>query len=330
MRIALNDDVDKNKWEEFLNRNSLASPFQTPAFYQFINSLENHKAEVIAVSDDQNKMKALAVVTIHNERGIKKYFSKRGVIYGGPLFTDQSSSKYLVNLLAQHFRKQLIYLEVRNFFDYSEFHSSYIKWEHNQHLNVQVETTNFEDIDDYLKSLKYNRRREIKQSIKNGATYSQCRTKQEVREVYEILRELYEKRVKLPLPPFNFFGEMLNNESFVVFKVIHDDKIIGGAFCPVLRGRGIYTMYYCGIRNYHKKIFPTHLAVLATIDFSFKNHLKKVDLMGAGRPDETYGVRKYKEQFGGKTVQHGRYLLILKPLLFKFGKVGLSVLRKLK
>lgn len=330
MEVIFNEQVEIEKWRGFVEENSFSSPFQSVNFYQFINSLENYSAEVIAVFDDQKKIKALAVVVIQSERGIKKYFSKRGIIYGGPLFTDISSSKYLVNQLAQHFRKKLIYLEVRNFFDYEEFHSSYSKWKYNEHLNVQIQTSRFKDIDDYLKSLKYNRRREIKQSIKNGALYSQCRTTQEVREVYEILRVLYESRVKLPLPPIEFFEEMLNNEGFAVFKVVHDDKIIGGAFCPVLKGHGIYTMYYCGLRDYHKKIFPTHLAVLATIDFSFKNQLKKVDLMGAGRPDENYGVRKYKEQFGGKTVQHGRYLLVLKPLLFKLGKVGLSILQKFK
>ena len=88
-------------------------------------------------------------------------------------------------------------------------------------------------------------------------------------------------------------------------------------------------MYYCGLREYHPKIFPTHLAIVATIDFGLKNNLQKVDLMGAGKPNEEYGVRKYKSEFGGDLVEQGRFIKVYNPFLFQIGKIGLKIIKKL-
>ena len=82
------------------------------------------------------------------------------------------------------------------------------------------------------------------------------------------------------------------------------------------------------LKKYHKKIFPTHLAVTEAIAFGLENGLKLIDLMGAGRPDESYGVRDYKLKFGGDLVEHGRFIYILNPLFYKIGLFGIKIMRK--
>ncbi len=77
-------------------------------------------------------------------------------------------------------------------------------------------------------------------------------------------------------------------------------------------------------------MYPAHIAIDGAIKFAIDNKLKVVDLMGAGKKDEYYGVRVYKERFGGLLVEHGRYLKISKPLLYKVGILGLKILKKLK
>ncbi|KIE17596.1 hypothetical protein DS62_02070, partial [Smithella sp. SC_K08D17] len=144
------------------------------------------------------------------------------------------------------------------------------------------------------------------------------------------LKDLYAARVKLPLPDFSYFKNLYESEIGKVFIVTHKDIIIGGAFCLYYEGLSIYTMYYAGIRDYHKKIYPTHIAIMGIIEFAINNNLEYVDFMGAGKPDEDYGVRDFKLQFGGELVEHGRYLLILNPLLYKIGVLGLKVLAKIK
>jgi hypothetical protein len=35
-------------------------------------------------------------------------------------------------------------------------------------------------------------------------------------------------------------------------------------------------------------------------------------------------------EYGGQLVEHGRYIKILNPLLYKIGKLGLKIIAKLK
>ena len=47
--------------------------------------------------------------------------------------------------------------------------------------------------------------------------------------------------------------------------------------------------------------------------------------MGAGQPNVPYGVRNFKAEFGGTLVEHGRFLCVVNPLLFKIGTLGVKI-----
>ena len=51
-------------------------------------------------------------------------------------------------------------------------------------------------------------------------------------------------------------------------------------------------------------------------------------MMGAGKPDDGYGVRDFKAKFGGQLVEHGRFLHVMNPLLYNIGKLGVKLLKK--
>jgi lipid II:glycine glycyltransferase (peptidoglycan interpeptide bridge formation enzyme) len=48
-------------------------------------------------------------------------------------------------------------------------------------------------------------------------------------------------------------------------------------------------------------------------------------MMGAGKPDEDYGVRDFKAQFGGTLVEHGRFLKVNNPLIYKAAQIYLKL-----
>lgn len=332
MKLLVNEAIDREEWKDFIARNIFASPFQTSAFYDFYNSNAGYSAEALAV-ESNGRLCALAVVTIQKEQGIKGFFSRRGIIYGGPLFeTDQPEAlDFLLTRLDSFLMKKVIYLETRNFFDYCNRLDIFTNrgWLYLPYCNFQMklERKNLEEI---FSDMDYNRRREIRLSLKEGALYEECRNEGEVEDLFAILSELYRERVKLPLPSLKFFQAFYKTGICKVFVVKHNNTVIGGSFCPVLQSRAIYTFYYCGIRNYHKKIFPTHLAVLAAIDYGLNNNIHLLDFMGAGKPGFEYGVRKYKKEFGGELVDHGRFLKVTQPMLYNIGKAGLSILSKIK
>ncbi len=52
-------------------------------------------------------------------------------------------------------------------------------------------------------------------------------------------------------------------------------------------------------------------------------------MMGAGKPQEDYGVRDFKSQFGGELVEYGRFIHVRNSLLYKIGKLGVKILKKI-
>lgn len=334
MKVLKNNDIKKNEWGKFLANSSFSSPFQTIEFYNLYRTSESFDADVFAVEED-GSYRALVVVTIQKETGIKSIFSKRGIIYGGPLLINSNANGvYLDQLLYEiksYYKRKIIYLEVRNSFDYSALSSIYTKrkWDFQEHLNVQLNIDG-EDVESLLSKMKYNRRREIRISIEEGATMREANNEEEVVALFEILKNMYEENVKLPVWPLPFFINLYKSAIGKVFIVQHDDKIIGGSFCVYYDNMSINTLYYVGLKNYHKKIFPTHLAVMMVIEFGVENNLKLVDFMGAGKPNISYGVRDYKLKFGGDLVEHGRFSYILKPILYKIGLFGVKLMGKIK
>ena len=332
MKIIKNKEISTEKWNMLLGASPYSSPFQSPQFYKFFNAIDGFSADVFAIEIDE-EYKGLMVITIQKERGIKSYFSRRGIIYGGPLLLDSKNiyAKHLIDEVSRLYTRKVIYLEVRNNFDFHCISSIYKNsgWEYQKHNNVQLDISNL-NLEKILAAMKYNRRREINISYKEGAVVTEAKNISEVVLLYENLKELYKERVNVPLPPKSYFISLYESSLGKVFIVKHDDNLIGGAFCLFSEKRGIYTLYYTGSRNYHKKIFPTHLAIMGVIKFALNNGLKMVDFMGAGKPGVDYGVRSFKLQFGGDLVEHGRYLKILNPFLYRVGKIGLNFLSKLK
>ena len=330
MEIALNNNIDREKWKEFLNQNSFASPFQTPEFYDFFKSISNQDAEVIAVYDTDHNIKALTVVVIQKENSLTSFFSKRGIIYGGPLLLDEKSAKILFDFVKQYIKKKVIYLEIRNFFDYNQYDKIYrdYNFEYKPYLNVILKTTS--TIEELTTQMNKTRARQIRQTVKKGAYVQITRDIKEINELYTILSELYKHKVKLPLPKLEFFLKLSKSQICKVFVTKLNNEVVGGVFTLFQKNNGIYTYYYCGKEGLYKNVYATHLALHEVIKFAVDNDLSHVDFMGAGLKGEAYGVRTYKERFGGKTVEHGRYLLVTKPILFKIGKLGLSILQKFK
>lgn len=332
MKVLKQDEISREKWDKLLADCSFASPFQTPEYYDLVSNRKDSRAAVFGL-EESGQLKVVMVVSIMKEPRLTGFFSRRGIIFGGPLIGEATTDEliYFLTESQKNLKGKAIYLEIRNFFDYSSYKDSFLKsgWTYEPYLNIQI---NLKGIgkEELLSSFKYNRRREIKQSISNGAAYHLSEKKEEIFSVYQILQELYRENVKLPLPSFDFFYAFYETGILKVFVVEHKGKVIGGSFCPVLSEKGLYTYYYCGLRNYHKQIFPTHLAVLAALEYAIENNIQKVDFMGAGKPDVEYGVRNYKLEFGGELVEHGRFINVLNPFLYKLGKFGLKVLKVIR
>ena len=160
--------------------------------------------------------------------------------------------------------------------------------------------------------------------------------------------------MKTPLFPFSFFEKLWQHHDGRFILVALNNEIIGGTVCVVFnrdkfetinhkfeiivpQGKEttthpsvVYEWFVCGRDGEWKSIFPSSLATYAGIKYAAEHGCARFDMMGAGKPDEAYGVRDFKARFGGKEVEHGRFLCVTKPVLYQIGKLGVWLLKKIK
>ncbi|MCR9010686.1 lipid II:glycine glycyltransferase FemX [Gabonibacter chumensis] len=333
--IQIFDNIDQisiDQWELLLNRSKTASFFQSKECYDFYASLSFMKSFVFAAFEN-DILKGVVVGYIQKDGGkLKQFFSRRAIVPGGALLANDISEEVLRSLLLfckKGLASKAIYIEFRNYNDYSLFRPVFesVGFDYKAHLNFHVNCVS-EDI--VKKNLGNSRKRDIRTSLRDGAEIVGEPTLQEVETYYDILSELYKTRVKTPLFPFEFFNK-LYREHFGKFLLIRlKGKIIGGTVCVIMENRVMYEWFACGLDGKFKNIYPSTLATWSGIKYATDHDIPLFDMMGAGKPDEGYGVRDFKAKFGGDLVEHGRFLFITKPLLYNIGRLGVKLLKKIK
>ena len=322
-------EINQAQWQELVVQSPTTSYFQTPECYRFFASLSFLTPFAFGVSENDKLVGILSGYIISDGNIIKKFLSRRGIVSGGALVdTDISEEalKLLLNKASKALKHKAIYLEIRNYVDFTTYKDSFDSagFRYSPHLNFHIPTPNVEMA---LKNLSTTRRREIKLSTKSGAIWYESTDPEDIKLYYKILQELYKTKVKTPLFQFEFFLKLIQDSNGKLFIIKLNDKIIGGSVCAILPNRIIYEWFVCGLDGQTKNVFPSTLATWAGIEYAAKNGYRCFDMMGAGKPDEGYGVREFKSKFGGELVENGRFMHVCNPLLFKIGKMAVRIMR---
>ena len=331
--IYSENDYSFIKIEEFVKQHESTHFLQSTQLFRFYTMVDCHTPFYVVSEDEFSGLNGVLLgVIVKNQGffGLKDYFSQRCIIEGGPLVnnTNPNIVSEILYTLDSYISKKVIYSEFRNSFSLEKLRPVFLKysWKYSEHLNFIV---NINSIKEGTNKVSKSKRTQINKSIKSGASIELARYEKDVLDFYQILDRLYRIKVKKPLPGFDFFRRLFYMESyFKYFLVKFEGEVIGGILCPIYEGT-IFEWYVCGEDGRFKNIYPSVLATWAPIDFAIKNDLKYFDFLGAGRPNEDYGVREFKSKFGGELVQYGRFEKIHKPILFKVAKFGINILQKL-
>ncbi len=352
MRVLTYKDIDREEWNALVKASATGTWFQTPEAYCFYESMpELFRPFVVAVKSEELKVKSqqlrgvcVGYVTVEKS-AFKQFLTRRAIIIGGPCLADDCINEE-VQLLLSTLRQQLstganapIYIESRNFNDYSRWKDAFTAagFDYKPHLNFHVDTSSVDIVE---ANLGKSRKRDIRTTIREGVSVvpigdlkleiGDLEREQKIREFYAILENLYKTKVKTPLFPVEFFLELSKHKDARFLLTELNGKIVGGTVCVAQEGKCLYEWFACGEDGVYPHVFPSCYATYAGIRYAAEQGCARFDMMGAGKPDEAYGVRDFKAKFGGKEVEHGRFLCITKPLLYKIGILGVKILKKLK
>lgn len=330
--VLKNNHIDAQAWDNLLELSPTASWFQSYNCYQFYKQLSFMKPFAYAVKKDNHIQALVCGYIISNGGFLKQFMSRRAIVPGGVLLTKDCSHEaltLLLNTLRVELKSKVIYTEFRNYFDYSEYKEIFEKtgYKYQAHLNFQVATPSVEHC---LKQLSSTKRRDVKLSLKQGTTVEKTTDDNDVRSYYDLLFELYKTKVKTPLFSFQFFKILLTLAESHLFIIKYEGKVVGGSMCVGTEGKVLYEWFVCGLDGRFKNVYPSTLATWAAIEYAATNGFSYFDMMGAGKPDEGYGVRDFKAKFGGELLEHGRFLCVHKPVLYSAGKKVITFIKSKK
>lgn len=325
MRILTYSDIDPAAWQSLVAQSPYATWFQTPEAYAFYASLPDELTPfTVGVDEDGQLMGVVVGYTTRETNPIKQLFTCRSIVIGGPLLDESISDNAVTAILCavKRVTKSSIYVETRNFHDYSRWRYIFEQcgFAYQPHLNIQVACS-------AEHTMSEQRQRQVKKALKNGVVIAEPQSEQEVCDWYQILRQLYRQKVRTPLWSEAFFLQFYRNGVGKFLLVKYEGKVIGGMMCPIFAGKAIYEWYVCGLDEEYKEQYPSVMATYAAIEYAKQHGLPIFDFMGAGVPNQSYGVRDFKMEFGGEVVEYGRYLCVRKSLLYKIGKWGVKMLK---
>lgn len=323
--------IDVRSWEALAKTSLYASWFQTKEAYDFYDGLPFLEVFVFGVEHD-GKLKGVVVGFVQKDGGkIKQFLSRRAIVNGGPLLADDITEEemaLLLNTLKSQLKRKAIYVETRNFNDYSRWRETFERcgFDYEQHYDIWVDTTNMDVVNE---NLGKSRKRDIRVSLRDGATVVTRPTVEQVKDYYEVLSDLYKNKVKTPLFPWKFFEQLCQLPYSAFLLVEYGGQIVGGTVCVGMQGKALYEMFACGRDGVYKNIFPSELATFAGLQHAAENGYPHFDMMGAGKPDDGgYGVRDFKLKFGGELKELGRYKCVCNSLLYGIGKLGVKIMKR--
>lgn len=319
--ILTYDLIDRQQWSELVRTRETGTWFQSPEAYDFFASLPELMEPFVYGVERAEKLCAVCVGYVTKEPNpIKQFFTRRAIIIGGVVVAANCAKEDIVILL-NYVRKELkpksIYIETRNFNDFSPWKEAFeaAGFVYKPHLNFHV--------DPATNNLSDNRKRQLK---KSDAVVSEGVSELEIREWYEVLSELYRTKVKTPLWPIDFFLEAYRQGIAKFLLVKHEGRIIGGSMV-VADERTVYEWFECGLNAECKDQYPSVMATWGGIQLAHQSGCTRYDMMGAGEPGVPYGVRDFKAEFGGQMVEHGRFLYVCKPMLYRLGVCVVKILK---
>lgn len=331
LTLVNKNNIDFNSWKLLSDNSTYSNFFQTVDCYRFYETLSFMEPFVFGVFENGSLSVVVSGYIIAEKHFLKRKFSRRAVIPGGLLIGKNASNDaifYLLNQFKNELKKKVIYTEIRNYSDYSDFLPVFANagFQFKTHYDIHV---SIENHDLNLSKLSKSKRRQIKLSQTSGLTTIVTKDVGEVKQLYVILGDLYKHKIGKPIFDFEFFEKIITHDFCTVIVVKNKENVVvGGVVLVQFNNKYLYDWFVCGLRM-TTKAYPSVLATWSAIEYAINNNIEVFDFMGAGNDSINMGIRNFKSKFGGVTKNTGRFIIVFNPFVYLLGKLYTGFLSNL-
>ena len=325
--------VSITEWDNYVKSHPEGNLFQSPGMYYTYLATRDWEPVVLFARDIHGELKGVLLSVIQREHGILvRAVTARAVIFGGPLADDHDTLTALLATYRTRIKGRAIYTQVRNFRTPGDDIKALFKAEafsYEEHLNIRVDLTVSQQ--EFWKGIKQNRKAGINKARKQGFRFYVTREERVIEPFHELLRSTY-KVNGLPYPDISFFRSLSRHlPDELLWFVLEKDGIPGIILASFISGGTLY-IFYPGIDQSPAflRMRPVDLFYYEVMRWGQDNGVRMLDWMGAGKPGKEYGVRYFKQQYGGELFSPGRFEAVHRPLLMMTGRAGVALLKLVK
>jgi hypothetical protein len=326
--------LEENRWRSFVDRHPHGNIFHTPEMFSVFARTHGYSPSLWAAVEGDDILALHLPVTITLAGGPLSVFTSRAVVFGSVLVEDSQRGKdafaHLLKAYDLHVGRKWLFTELRNSADLSEIQPILEQrgYQYEDHENFLIDLTL--NPDDLLASFTSVRRRHIRQGEQNDEmAVLDVKDLSQLPVFYRLLKKTYQW-AHVPLADYSLFAnvfEMLTPKGMARFAVTCTAAGPASAIVT-LNYKNTVLNWYNGIDRAIRPPISNEYLFWRIFLWAKENGYTIMDMGGAGRPGEKYGVRDFKAKFNGKLVSYGRFVRVHSPLRLRVSQAVYGLARK--
>ncbi len=321
---------------EFVYNHPMANIHQTGHIAEVHKRTKNCESlSLLVVDKNNNIIGSLLAINFSVKSGILKSYSTHTTIRGGPIVEDSNEGANICKYLLKEYkknRKRTLYTRIYP-----------VKQNNSVNKALEINNYNYEGYLNFLINLDRSqneiwadihkgRRKNINRAQKRfSLQISDLKERDEIPLFYELLEETH-RHAAVPLEDISLFYatyDLLVPKKLARFIFAKKDgKAIACRLILTYKDE-IYD-WYAGAYRESVSCYPNDFLVWHVLCWGAEHGYKIFDFGGAGKPDEESSVRTFKERFGGKLINYGRFTKVHSQLKLKVAIKAYQTLRKMK
>ena len=327
--------IDRKAWTDYVEQHPNGLVFHLPEMVDLYTEDEKGQPLVVCALSDEGAILGLLIALVQWDfKGALGLLTKRSIIMGGPIVTDNNptvAEAIMAAYESEVWMRGAIFSQYRNLTDMQWMDSIFRKqgYTYEEHLDLLHDLT--AERKAIISGVDKNKRGNVRKSTNKGTTFEVIETYEDYLKCLDLVYGTY-KRVGLPCPSVGYFEaawkHLMSTGRMKTFVARFEGEIIGTRL-ELVCGKNIYD-WWAGADEVHKNKYPNDFIPYNILLWGHDNGYALFDFGGAGHPNKPYGVREHKMKFGGTLVNFGRYEKVHKPLLMLIGRMGFPVYKALK